>query len=161
MEQEIDFIYDKYAMRDMERTPEAYALTIDEYKELMRADLVIDRLTKNCGAIDDAGQSTVLVTTATEREIIRAFKKDGINTELIRELAINVFTKRKWYTILGVVDELGQLGDSYTVLTSDNERKPITETATSWDMYRISERAKELNIPSKTGTHTLSPAIMY
>ena len=150
MDNELDFIYDKYAMRDMERTPKAYALTIDEYKELMKADLVIDRLTKNCVAIDDAGQSTVLVTTATEREIIRAFKKEGINTQLIKELAINVFSTRKWYTILGVVNEFGQVGDSFTVLTSDNERKPIKK-AFNWDMYNIAEKAKELNIPTEYG----------
>ena len=151
MDNELDFIFDKYALRDMERTPEAYALTIDEYKEVMRADLVIDRITKNSVAIDDAGHSTVLVTTATEREIIKAFKKEGINTDLIKNLAIDVFTNRKWYTILGVVNELGQLEGSFTILTSDNERKPINETAFNWDMYHISERAKELNIPSEYG----------
>lgn len=151
MGNELDFIFDKYAMRDMERCPEAYALTIEEYKELMRADLVIDRITKNNIAIDDAGQSTILVTTATEREIIKAFKKEGVNTELIKKLAIDVFTSRKWYTILGVVDELGQLGKNFTILTSDNERKPIDITAVKWDMSRISEGAKELNIPAGYG----------
>ena len=151
MDNELEFIYDKFATRDMERSPEAYTLTIDEYKELMKADLVIDRLTKNCVAIDAAGQSAVLVTTATEKEIIRAFNNEGINTDLIKRLAIDVFTNRKWYTILGIVNESGQLGEGFTVLTSDNERKPINENAFSWDMYHIAERAKELNMPPEYG----------
>ena len=116
---------DKLTVQGMNSTPRAYALSLDEYKLIMQADFIVDRITKRYIAVDDSGQSSVLVTSTTVREIYTAFKKARVSVEDIKALVTDVLYNRKWYALLFTLDGEGRAESGYTVLTSDNDRKQI------------------------------------
>lgn len=118
---------DKKTLQLMIQTPGAYALTAEEYISVMQADYIIDRITKQYVTVDDKGNSSIVVTAATMKDIYTAFKKDRVNADNIKALVAEIFTRRKWYTLFITVDDEGRPNPGYMLLTSEDDRKQITE----------------------------------
>lgn len=143
---------DAIMLEAIKKRPSAYAITPSEYESLINADFIINSVTKEYVAIDDVGNSSVIVTTASPREIIKAFKKGGVDAKSLKELTIDVFKKRKWYTTLVKVDNMGQVElDYYILLNSDNERREIKYSDIKFGEHAIIDSAKDLKIPPQYG----------
>lgn len=136
---------DEITVQGMSKTPGAYALSLAEYNTVMDADFVIDSITRRYVAVDDSGRCSVLVTSATMREIYSAFKKKKVCADDIKALASDILNNRKWYTLFTTVDGEGRTNPGYMLLNSDDERQQI-DTPTHGDQD-AAERAKELDIP--------------
>lgn len=142
---------DKKTLQLMIQTPGAYALAAEEYISVMQADYIIDRITKQYVTVDDKGNSSIVVTAATMKDIYTAFKKDRVSADNIKSLVAEVFTRRKWYTLFITVDDAGRANPGYMLLTSDDERKQITQE----------QHLGEDNIAAQAEKLGLSPEYKY
>ena len=137
--------FTRQEVQTMSKNPGAYALTAEEYTAVMQADCIIDQITKQYITVDDNGNSSIVVTAATMRELYSAFKKEKVSADSLKALVAEVFTRRKWYSFFITVDEEGQVKPGQMLLTSDNEQRYIPDLLKHGD-ESPAERAEELGI---------------
>lgn len=137
--------FTRQEVQTMSKNPGAYALTAEEYKLVMQADCIIDQITKQYITVDDNGNSSIVVTAATMRELYSAFKKEKVNADSLKALVAEVFTRRKWYSFFITVDEEGRVKPGQMLLTSDNEQRYIPDQLKHGEEHPA-ERAEELGI---------------
>lgn len=130
-------------------SPERYAISPEEYTTIIKADFIIDSITRHYMAVDDNSNNSVLVTAATPKDIIQAMNKGGLDADKVKALTDDVLNRRKWYTTLLKVTDDGKIStERYIVLRSDADRKEINYSDVPSMEHDIKAWAAALKIPA-------------
>ena len=130
-------------------SPERYAISPEEYTTIIKADFIIDSITRHYVAVDDNSDNSVLVTAATPKDIIQAMNKGGLDADKVKALTDDVLNRRKWYTTLLKVTDDGKIStERYIVLRSDADRKEINYSDVPSMEHDIKAWAAALKIPA-------------
>ena len=144
-----DKTLDEILLEPVKESPELYAITADEYTTIINADFIITSITRKYVAMNDSNDDSVLVTTATPKDIIQALNSSGLNADDIKALAEDVLNRRKWYTTLLKVTDEGKIStERYILVRSDKGRSEIKYSDVPSMEYDIKTWAAALKIPA-------------
>ena len=144
-----DKTLDEILLEPVKESPELYAITADEYTTIINADFIITSITRKYVAMNDSNDDSVLVTTATPKDIIQALNSSGLNADDIKALAEDVLNRRKWYTTLLKVTDEGKIStERYILVRSDKGRSEIKYNDVPSMEYDIKTWAAALKIPA-------------
>lgn len=144
-----DKTLDDILLDAVKENPGLYAITAEEYSIIIKADFLVDSITRHYVAVNDSSDNSVLVTAATPKDIIQAMNKGGLDADKIKALTDDVLNRRKWYTTLLKVTDDGKIStERYILLRSDTDRTEIKYSDVPSMEHDIKAWAAALRIPA-------------